>query len=764
MAGPRQRELFAATAAGADTIKLNERCVLRTEDEHCVLLVNGVPSAHYAVGDRMAEAYAMVCLIEQGWATQVEVARAFGCDVRTVRRHERRFDEGGLAALGRPGGYPSGRPRLAGSRTRRVGQLKAAGVATREIARRLGVCENAVRKTLRRLGWQPQAPEQLPLVSDAGSAHPNLSGPAAPPDEARLAVPAGGAHPNLSGPVAPPDDADLALPSFDRDPADRRLDRLFAALGLLDDAAPLFQSGAQVPGAGVLLAVPALVQSGVFAVAREVYGSLGPAFYGLRTSVLALLLMALLRIKHPEGLKEHPPADLGRALGLDRAPEVKTLRRKLRRLAARGRAAEFGRTLAQRRVAQVGAALGFLYVDGHVRAYHGHHALPKAHVARMRLSLPATTDYWVNDARGDPLFLVTAEANAGLCKMLPAILDQVRTLVGERRVTIVFDRGGYSPKLFRDLIAAGFDLLTYRKGKCRKVPRRCFTMHEADLDGRRVAYRLADQGVRLLGGQLRLRQVTRLSDDGTHQTPILTSRRDLSAAAVAHHMFDRWRQENFFKYLGDEYALDALIEYDAVPDDATREVPNPAWATLDAQLKQARLELQQAQARYGIAAFANPERQRRTMRGFKIAHGQLGHQVWDVFQRVARLQRRRDATPRRVPVGAVAKQPVVKLAPERQHLCSVLKMVAYQAESELYRLVTPHYRRAEDEGRTLIQTALAATATLDVTAEELRVHLTPLSQAHRTRAIAALCEELNRTPVCFPGTRLRLRYAVAEPP
>jgi hypothetical protein len=155
-------------------------------------------------------------------------------------------------------------------------------------------------------------------------------------------------------------------------------------------------------------------------VRAKIYGSLGPAFYGLRTSLLTLLLMALWRIKRPEGLKEYSPQDLGRVLGLDRAPEVKTLRRKLARLAAAGRAAQFGQALAQQRVALRGAALGFLYTDGHVRVYHGHHTLPKAHVARMRISLPATSDYWVNDSAGDPLFVVTAEANAGLVKMLPA--------------------------------------------------------------------------------------------------------------------------------------------------------------------------------------------------------------------------------------------------------------------------------------------------------------------------------------------------------
>jgi len=189
--------------------------------------------------------------------------------------------------------------------------------------------------------------------------------------------------------------------------------------------------------------------------------------------------------------------------------------------------------------------MGFLYVDGHVRVYHGRHRLPKTHVARMRLSMPATSDYWVNDKDGDPLFVVTAEANASLVKMLPLILGEVRSLVGERRTTVVFDRGGYSPKLFQMLITDGFDILTYRKGRFPRVSRKRFHAHRAIIDGREITYLLADQGVLLLGGKLRLRQVTRLAEDDDHQTPILTSRRDLSPVEVAQRMFDRWRQENF---------------------------------------------------------------------------------------------------------------------------------------------------------------------------------------------------------------------------
>ena len=751
-------DLFPNTHNPEGLRVINQRCSIRTQDQHCVVIVSGVVLAQYSQTDRMSEAHAMVSLVEQGWADQNDVARAFGYAVRTLRRHQRRFEEGGLAALGHGKGYPQGRPRLAASRRRLVHQLKAQGHSHCEIARRIGVSEKAVRKLLRRLGWKALSAAQPELALDS-----------TPTTDSKLPVVA----PTPAGPqppvVAPNSDPKLSAfssdpaisHSADIDPADRRADRLLARLGLLEDAAPLFGSGSAIPRAGVLLALPALVASGVFECAHKVYGSLGPSFYGLRTSLLTLLLMALWRIKRPEALKEHSPVDLGRVLGLDRAPEVKTLRRKLACLATCQRAAEFGRALAQRRVAQRAATVGFLYVDGHVRVYHGEHRLPKAHVARMRLSMPATSDYWVNDKAGDPLFVVTAQANAGMVKMLPGILEQVRLLVGKRRVTVVFDRGGYSPKLFQQILAAGFDLLTYRKGRYPRIPRKCFRKHRTRQEGRTITYTLADQEVRLLKGKLRLRQVTRLMDNG-HETPILTSRRDLPAAQVAYHMFGRWRQENFFKYLREEYALDALAEHAVEPDDPTREVPNPAWAAADAKLRQAQADLDRLQAEYGLEALVNLEQERPTMRGFKIAKGKLGLKIWSALQRVMQLEARRAKLPRRVPVQAAINEPVVKLAPERKHLTNILKMVAYQAESDLFRLVAPHYRRVQDEGRTLIQSALASAADIEVTVRELRVTLAPMSSLHKTKAVAALCQELNQSETLFPGSVLRLRYAIRE--
>ena len=181
-------------------------------------------------------------------------------------------------------------------------------------------------------------------------------------------------------------------------------------------------------------------------------------------------------------------------------------------------------------------------------------------------------------------------------------------------------------------------------------------------------------------------------------------------------------------------------------------------------MRQAYAVLNRLEAEYGLEAWTNLEQQRRTMRGFKTAQGKLGQRIWNAGQKIQQLEQRRAAIPKRVPVQAVVAEPVVKLAPERKHLTNLIKMVAYQCESDLLRLLAPHYCRADQEGRTLLQAALASAADLEVTKTELRVTLAAQSSPHRTRAITGLCQELNQIPTTFPGSRLRLRYAIRETP
>ena len=764
-----QGTLALPSPAASNNVVINVRCSLRIEADQRAIIVSGLPVHHYRAEDAVAEAYAMVFLVESGFAQQTDVARAFGQSVRTVRRHQNRYAQGGMTALGREEGWRPGRRRISWKRLRSIEMLKSQGMSNRAIAHRLGISEKAIRKLVGPSKPAESAQLALPAITTAAE-KPVATGvpPATPSGEdgdraTRSAEENTEDRDPVTSPEAANDDEPVPM-SLDCDASDRTLDRQLAYLGLLDDAAPLFREGSSVPGVGVLLALPCLVESGIFRISRKLYGEIGPAFYGLRTTLLTFLLMALLRIKRPEHLKERDPAAFGKLLGLDRAPEVKTLRRQLSRLAAHHCAEQLGAELARVRVDQRGHLMGFLYVDGHVRAYHGERAISSnAYVTRRHLAMPASTDYWVNDRSGEPLLVVTGEVNAALTKALPRLLGEVRDVVGERRVTIVFDRGGWSPKLFATMIKDGFDVLTYRKGRCRRVNERRFIRHRAVFDSRAVDYLLHDQPARFLEGKLRLRQVTRLCDGG-HQTNVITSRWDLSDVEVAYRMFERWRQENFFKYMREEFLLDALVDYQIEPEDPTRTIPNPERRALDKEIHTARADVARLEREYGAAAANNAERNRRTMRGFKIAHGRLGKQLREARARVARLLDQRCDIPKRAEVRALNDRAVVKLATERKHLTDIIKMVAYQVESDLVALLRPHYARVDQEGRTLLHELFAIAGDIRVSDGELHITLAPLSSPHRTQAAQALCDTLDQTSTIFPGSRLRIRFTMHPPP
>jgi len=764
------------------------------EGELLVVFFGPMPLYHFGVDDRAGRYLAAVDLVRHHGVKVAQVARVFGMHRATLHEMAGRFDRSGVQGLllGKGCRMPT---KIRGAVERRLLELKRQGAMDGEAARRLGLSVSGVKSALRRLDWvEPEAERQpaLPVEYDAQEPAVPLNG-RAPGKEALSEGQVGKA--DAPGPVNAPHGAPLtagevrkasseftqepavtepasaevesaplpktASPTVDIDPLNRQGDRFMARLGLLDDAAPLFAPGL-VPRGGVLLAVPVLLTSGIFEVAPKVYGSIGPAFYGLRTSILAFLLMALLRVKRAENLKEVAPAELGRVLGLDRAPEMKTLRGKLAELAARGKSLDFMRLLAHIRAKEHANDLAYLYIDGHVRVYSGQEKITKTYVMQRRLAMPGTIDYWVNDQRGQPLLVITAEANEGLSKMLLPVLAEVRGVIGDRRATVAFDRGGWNLKLFKALIKDGnWDILTYRKGSSSPVPRKSFRMHKAKIDGREVSYELSEKNVRI--GGMTLRQVTVLGKND-HQTHILTSKKGVPAIEIAYRMFDRWRQENYFKYMEAEFALDALVEYGTEEADPNRMVPNPKRKAIDKELAAAKAEAAKLERDLGAAAFDNEEGKRRTMRGFKSATGAtIGKPLREAREKVQEILERRQTIPKRVTVTEALDDKPTRLCTESKRLSDTFKMVAYQAETALVDLLRPHYRRTEDEGRKLIATALKSAVELSVREGELRVTLAALSSPHRTRAINSLCEELNKLNAHYPGTNLRLRYAVAGP-
>src|SRR5208283_1845998 len=558
-----------------------------------VVWVHGLATFAWDAGDEAARRLAGVQLWQLKAASQAQVAAGFGVIPVSVWRWAKVLAAGGVAALIPDRKGPRRPSALTPQKVARIRGLDAQGMRKAAIAAAAGVSETSVRNVLRAAGATEPAPEDE----------------AAPAAEEPADEPLTAEEPSAEAEEASAEEPDGALPVLP-DPVPRDAERALARFGLLGEgAAPAFTPGARYPLAGLLIALPALEQTGLLACARQVYGRLRDGYYSLDTVLVHLVFQALLREPRAEGATRVPPPAMGRVLGLDRAPEVKTIRRKTGELAAAGKAADLQMAIARHRARARPGELAFMYIDGHTRAYFGKREVQKMHVARLKFPGPATEETWVTDGAGDPLLAVMAEPSASLAAQIKELLPKLREIAGQdRKPTLCFDRGGWSPDLFADIIAAGFHLLTYRKASSGKdipdLPADQFSVvTAAGDDGRPLKYELAGSAIELAitkgkrkGETLTLRQVTRL--DKGRQVHVLTDRQagDLPGPEVIYKMGSRWREENYFRYGRAHFALDALDTYAVTPEDPDRKVPNPAMKKAAAAVKTAKKNLADAQA------------------------------------------------------------------------------------------------------------------------------------------------------------------------
>jgi hypothetical protein len=565
--------------------------------------------------------------------------------------------------------------------------------------------------------------------------------------------------------------------------ATRSLERVAAAMGALGAASPVFEPARDIPQGGVLLAVPALLAVGLLRHSTGLY-ALPAGFYGLSSVFLLLALMALARIPSLEQLRYQAAGEWGNLLGLDRIPEVRTLREKLKLLCAElGRAARWNAALAQEWIFQQeqkqpqGVAF---YVDGHVRVYHGELTqLPRHYVARERFYLRATVDYWVNALDGQPFFYVNKEVDHGLIKALredvlpwlqanvPLSAEYQARIEADPRVprfTLIFDREGYSPDLFVELRQDRIAALTYHRYPDQDWPTEEFQEQVVKLaSGETVRMKLAERGTRV-GKRpgVWVREIRKLAEGG-HQVSIVSTNLAGDAASQAAALMARWSQENFFKYMREHFGLDALVQYGTEEIPATVTVLNPAWRELNRQVRGKHAELKRCQQLQHSVSLNQPLSESAVWH-YEQHQGQLQERIELLQPVLDQLKKQRKDTPRHIPVQDLPESDrFTRLRTERKHFLDTIKMIAYRAETSMGATVREKMARFDD-ARALLRQIYQTEVDLipDLQSKTLTVRLHHLTQSAHDAAVRYLCEELTATETIFPGTDLRLVYKLGS--
>jgi len=306
-----------------------------------------------------------------------------------------------------------------------------------------------------------------------------------------------------------------------------------------------FSNQTDLQHAGVLLALPALLSQGLLRYQSDF--KLDKTYYPTSSIFLSLAILALLRVKTLSGVDSLPSGELGRMIGLDRIPEVKTLRGRVAQFSGITDITAWGLNLSKDWMEEMPGLSAVLYIDGHIKLYYGKDkAPPKRFVSRMRLSLSGTTDYWVNDAIGQPFFVINKTISKGLISTIKeefidifiqdvpnqASDDELSEDKHKSRFMLVFDREGYSPDFFYDLWQKRIAISTYKKNVKDKWDEDEFLEYTGKLPfGTEKKIELAERGVLLQnkGSEKKIwaREIRKKSKSG-HQISIITTNYSLS--------------------------------------------------------------------------------------------------------------------------------------------------------------------------------------------------------------------------------------------
>ena len=526
--------------------------------------------------------------------------------------------------------------------------------------------------------------------------------------------------------------------------------------------------------------------------------------------LLSLAYCILLRIKSIEKIGDEAPGELGKSIGLDRIPEVKTIRTKIVDFSKDGQSERWLRELSKDWMHQNVELAGVLYLDGHKDICYGkENKLPRSYISRLRLAMRATTDYYVCDKLGQPFFSISKSISGSMIEVIktdivPRLENDVpnqpdqEALLNDpflHKFMLVYDRECYSPDFMIDMWEKRIACCTYNKYVREPWPEIEFSAYEIENEyGEKEIIQLAERLILLEGNeteylpepisviefeettegkkvkitkkrtkkkrQIWVREIRKIRDHG-NQTSILTTNYKLSVDLIGVYMFARWCQENFFKYAMKHFGLDMIISYFFKDVSDTDELVNPARRVLEKQIRSKNGKLKHLESKFGNLHYNN-ELNERQFAGFNSKKAQLQEDISIYRNQIVELKANRDEIPAKIRFVDLPDEEKFKgVHNERKQLVDTIKLIASRSEIALASIIKKYMAKPK-EARALMEQFYKSTADLKVDYENnlLNVRIHRQATVHEDIILSKLCDYLNETETTFPCSDLKLQYCL----
>lgn len=535
-----------------------------------------------------------------------------------------------------------------------------------------------------------------------------------------------------------------------------------------------FEACQSIAKGGVLFLLPFLIETGLFTFQKH-YKELEKGYYYINFIIQLLAFMYLCRIKNPEQLKSVSPGEFGKLLGVDRVPEPKCLRAKVKQITNQEKATSWNKELAAYWSTE--EENEFYYIDGHIQVYYGHNAkLGKKHVSRQKLCLPGMQEFWVNNKEGMPYFYVTGNVNEKLQfaivnEIIPKLINEIPCKYSDEeletdkdipRFTLVFDREAYSPVLFKQLWDDyRISILTYKKNVDDLWDIDDFESHKITIEGVDTQMLLAEKTVVVNG--VELREVRKKNQNGS-QTTIVTTNKKLTIEEIAIYMFARWSQENFFRYMRQDYDFDRMAQYAVEQIDGDFEVVNPEYNKIEYQLKKVREKINRRLAKLYKLEHENVKGKLEETGKNYTRQVIIEKELEELEEQEKMLLDKRSGLSYRLKVKDMPDESRYnKLHLESKHVQNIIKMICYRAETSFANRLSPYLTKSINEKRMLAKSIIKSNINLipDYYENTLTVELFSLSTPRENNAVENICKILNEQNTVYPNTKLRLIYKMA---